>query len=122
MSDKRVWLITGASRGLRVDIARAALAAGHAVVATGRNAAKVSAAVGDHEALSEHERSSLLGRAWTTSKVATPPSSPARSCSSRGVRSRPRLGHRLTRTVALSREGLAPPLPSPQSHLLLTPR
>ena len=51
MTEKQVWLITGASRGLGVDIAKAALSAGHAVVATGRDAAKVSAAVGDHESL-----------------------------------------------------------------------
>jgi NAD(P)-dependent dehydrogenase (short-subunit alcohol dehydrogenase family) len=46
MIEKKVWLITGAGRGLGVDIARAALAAGDAVVATGRDAAKVTAAVG----------------------------------------------------------------------------
>ncbi|MFL6661282.1 MAG: SDR family oxidoreductase [Rhizobacter sp.] len=46
--EKKVWLITGAGRGLGVDIARAALAAGHAVVATGRDPAKVSAALGTH--------------------------------------------------------------------------
>ena len=46
MTEKKVWLITGAGRGLGVDIAKAALAAGHAVVATGRDAAKVAAAVG----------------------------------------------------------------------------
>ena len=34
-----------------VDIAKAALSAGHAVVATGRDAAKVAAAVGEHESL-----------------------------------------------------------------------
>ena len=51
MTEKKVWLITGAGRGLGVDIAKAALAAGHAVVATGRDAAKVAAAVGDHENL-----------------------------------------------------------------------
>ena len=49
MTTKKVWLITGAGRGMGVDIARAALAAGHAVVATGRNAARVEAAVGRHE-------------------------------------------------------------------------
>ena len=38
--------MTGAGRDMGVDIARAALAAGHAVVATGRNPAKVSGAVG----------------------------------------------------------------------------
>ena len=40
MIDKKVWLVTGAGRGLGVDIAKAALAAGHAVVATGRTPAK----------------------------------------------------------------------------------
>ena len=48
MTTQKVWLITGAGRGLGVDIAKAALAAGHAVVATGRDAAKVAAAVGSH--------------------------------------------------------------------------
>jgi NAD(P)-dependent dehydrogenase (short-subunit alcohol dehydrogenase family) len=51
MKDRKVWLITGASRGLGVEIAKAALAAGHAVVATGRNALKVVAAVGSHDNL-----------------------------------------------------------------------
>jgi len=51
MTEKKTWLITGAGRGLGVDIAKAALAAGHAVVATGRDAAKVAAAVGDHDNL-----------------------------------------------------------------------
>src|SRR2546430_71836 len=37
MTDKKVWLVTGAGRGMGVDIAKAALAAGHAVVATRRN-------------------------------------------------------------------------------------
>ena len=51
MPVKQVWLITGASRGLGVEIARAALAAGHAVVATGRDPDKVANAVGSHEDL-----------------------------------------------------------------------
>ena len=51
MSEKRVWLITGAGRGLGVDIAKAALIAGDAVVATGRDATKVTAAVGEHDNL-----------------------------------------------------------------------
>ena len=36
-TDKKTWFITGAGRGMGVDIAKAALAAGHNVVATGRN-------------------------------------------------------------------------------------
>jgi NAD(P)-dependent dehydrogenase (short-subunit alcohol dehydrogenase family) len=51
MTERQVWLITGAGRGLGVDIAKAALAAGHAVVATGRDPAKVTAALGAHDAL-----------------------------------------------------------------------
>jgi NAD(P)-dependent dehydrogenase (short-subunit alcohol dehydrogenase family) len=42
----KVWLITGAGRGMGVDIAKAALAAGHEVVATGRDTAKVAEALG----------------------------------------------------------------------------
>src|SRR3954447_23262029 len=50
MTDKKVWFITGAGRGMGVDIARAALAAGNAVVATGRNTDAVTRAIGasDH--------------------------------------------------------------------------
>ena len=51
MSDKKVWFVTGAGRGMGVDIAKAALAAGHAVVATGRNPEKVSSAIGAHDDL-----------------------------------------------------------------------
>jgi NAD(P)-dependent dehydrogenase (short-subunit alcohol dehydrogenase family) len=43
---KKVWFITGAGRGMGTDIAKAALAAGHAVVATGRSPEKVASAVG----------------------------------------------------------------------------
>jgi NAD(P)-dependent dehydrogenase (short-subunit alcohol dehydrogenase family) len=51
MTDKKIWLVTGASRGMGVDIARTALAAGHAVVATARNADSVTAALGQHDEL-----------------------------------------------------------------------
>jgi NAD(P)-dependent dehydrogenase (short-subunit alcohol dehydrogenase family) len=47
MTNKQVWLITGAGRGLGLYIARAALGAGHNVVATGRNTDKVSKAIGE---------------------------------------------------------------------------
>src|SRR3954453_13528080 len=46
MADKNVWFVTGAGRGMGVDIARAALDAGSAVVATGRSPSAVRAAVG----------------------------------------------------------------------------
>ena len=46
-----VWFITGAARGMGVDLAKAALDAGHRVVATAREAAKVTAALGEHENL-----------------------------------------------------------------------
>ncbi|GAA1974403.1 SDR family NAD(P)-dependent oxidoreductase [Microbacterium pumilum] len=48
MTDTKVWLVTGAGRGMGVDIAQAALAAGYRLVATARDAANVVAAVGDH--------------------------------------------------------------------------
>jgi NAD(P)-dependent dehydrogenase (short-subunit alcohol dehydrogenase family) len=51
MSEKKVWLVTGAGRGMGADIARAALAAGHAVVATGRNTGTVTAALGQDDDL-----------------------------------------------------------------------
>ena len=51
MGPAKVWLITGAGRGMGVDIAQAALAAGHAVVATGRNTEAVADAVGGSEDL-----------------------------------------------------------------------
>ncbi|HEY3408619.1 MAG TPA: SDR family oxidoreductase [Propionicimonas sp.] len=51
MSEGLVWIITGAGRGMGVDIARAALDAGYRVVATARDGAKAAAAVGDHENL-----------------------------------------------------------------------
>jgi NAD(P)-dependent dehydrogenase (short-subunit alcohol dehydrogenase family) len=47
MATNKVWFITGAGRGLGVDIAKAAMAAGHKVVATGRNTAKVAKALGE---------------------------------------------------------------------------
>src|SRR2546425_4340074 len=46
MTEKKVWFITGAGRGMGVDIAKTALAAGNAVVATGRNTDAVAKAVG----------------------------------------------------------------------------
>src|SRR2546427_1416892 len=46
MSNKKIWFITGAGRGMGVDFAKAALAAGHAVVASGRDRDAVSTAVG----------------------------------------------------------------------------
>ena len=51
MTEKKVWFITGAGRGMGVDIAKAALAAGYSVVATGRDPERVSAAIGDSDNL-----------------------------------------------------------------------
>jgi NAD(P)-dependent dehydrogenase (short-subunit alcohol dehydrogenase family) len=47
----KTWLITGAGRGMGVEFAKAALAAGHNVVATGRSPQAVNSAVGEHENL-----------------------------------------------------------------------
>src|SRR6476659_2077538 len=46
MSSKKVWFITGAGRGMGADFAQAALAAGHEVVASGRDPDRVSRAMG----------------------------------------------------------------------------
>jgi NAD(P)-dependent dehydrogenase (short-subunit alcohol dehydrogenase family) len=46
VTEKKVWFVTGAGRGMGGDIARAALAAGHQVVATGRNPERVTNAIG----------------------------------------------------------------------------
>ncbi len=51
MSDKRIWFITGASRGMGMEFVKAALAAGHAVVATGRDAERVATPFGPSDDL-----------------------------------------------------------------------
>ena len=48
MIQDKVWLITGAGRGMGLDITKAALAAGFKVIATGRNPDKVMQAIGEH--------------------------------------------------------------------------
>ena len=47
----KVYLITGAARGMGVDLAKAAIAAGHNVVATARQAESVTRSLGTHERL-----------------------------------------------------------------------
>jgi NAD(P)-dependent dehydrogenase (short-subunit alcohol dehydrogenase family) len=51
MSGPKVWFITGANRGIGAEIAKAALAAGHNVIATARKQETVEAAVGTSDAL-----------------------------------------------------------------------
>jgi NAD(P)-dependent dehydrogenase (short-subunit alcohol dehydrogenase family) len=51
MTEKKTWFITGAGRGMGVEFAKAALAAGHNVVASGRNPDAVAKAVGEAEDL-----------------------------------------------------------------------
>jgi len=46
MTNKKIWFVTGAGRGMGVDFVKAALAAGHTVVATGRDSNVVAKAVG----------------------------------------------------------------------------
>jgi len=46
VSSKKVWFITGAGRGMGVDFAKAALAAGHSVVASGRDTDRLSKVLG----------------------------------------------------------------------------
>jgi NAD(P)-dependent dehydrogenase (short-subunit alcohol dehydrogenase family) len=51
MTNKKIWFITGAGRGMGANITKAALGAGHAVVATGRNPGNVARAVGESDDL-----------------------------------------------------------------------
>ena len=51
MADKKIWFVTGAGRGMGVDIAKAALSAGNEVVATARRADTVRASLGEHDDL-----------------------------------------------------------------------
>jgi len=48
---QKVWFITGAGRGIGIDLVKAALVAGHQVVATARDAASIIDEVGEHERL-----------------------------------------------------------------------
>lgn len=51
MMNNKVWFITGAGRGMGSEIAKAALAAGNKVVATGRNIEQVTRVLGKEENL-----------------------------------------------------------------------
>ena len=51
MSDKKVWFITGAGRGMGADFAKAVLAAGHALVATGRDPGRLADRLGPSDDL-----------------------------------------------------------------------
>jgi NAD(P)-dependent dehydrogenase (short-subunit alcohol dehydrogenase family) len=46
MTEKRVWFITGAGRGMGADFAKAVLAAGHRLVATGRDTQRLVQVLG----------------------------------------------------------------------------
>src|SRR5688500_698475 len=48
---RKVWFITGAGRGMGADFARAVLAAGHALMATGRDTERLSKALGSSKLL-----------------------------------------------------------------------
>ena len=50
-TDRKVWFITGAGRGMGADFARAVLAAGHALVATGRDPGRLAALLGPSDDL-----------------------------------------------------------------------
>ena len=51
MTENKTWFITGSGRGMGVDFAKAALAAGDNVVATGRNPDAIAQALGDPDEL-----------------------------------------------------------------------
>src|SRR5687768_18217078 len=46
MTDKKIWFITGAGRGMGAEFAKAVLAAGHALVATGRDPSRLAEQLG----------------------------------------------------------------------------
>ena len=62
MTDKKTWFITGAGRAMGVHFAKAALAAGHNVVATGRHPDTVTEAVGEHTRCSSSSSTSPARR------------------------------------------------------------
>jgi NAD(P)-dependent dehydrogenase (short-subunit alcohol dehydrogenase family) len=71
-TDKKTWFITGAGRGMGVDFAKAALAAGHNVVATGRSTEAVAQALGDSDNLLVVKLDVTSGRdAQAAAKAAT---------------------------------------------------
>jgi NAD(P)-dependent dehydrogenase (short-subunit alcohol dehydrogenase family) len=71
-TDKKTWFITGAGRGMGVDFAKAALAAGHNVVATGRSPEAVAQALGDSDNLLVVKLDVTSGRdAQAAAKAAT---------------------------------------------------
>jgi NAD(P)-dependent dehydrogenase (short-subunit alcohol dehydrogenase family) len=51
MSGRKVWLITGAGRGMGADFAKAVLGAGHALVATGRDPGRLAQVLGPSDDL-----------------------------------------------------------------------
>jgi NAD(P)-dependent dehydrogenase (short-subunit alcohol dehydrogenase family) len=51
MTDKKVWFITGAGRGMGADFGKAVLAAGHALVATGRDLSRLARLLGPSDDL-----------------------------------------------------------------------
>ena len=51
MKEQRVWFVTGAGRGMGLDFAKAILASGHALVASGRDPARLAKALGSAENL-----------------------------------------------------------------------
>jgi NAD(P)-dependent dehydrogenase (short-subunit alcohol dehydrogenase family) len=51
MTDKKVWFITGAGRGMGADFARAVLASGDRLVATGRDVERLTALLGPSDDL-----------------------------------------------------------------------
>src|SRR5687768_18622798 len=51
VTEKKVWFITGAGRGMGADFARAVLGAGHQLVATGRDPKRVAELLGQSDNL-----------------------------------------------------------------------
>ena len=70
-SNTETWLITGAGRGMGVDFAKAALTAGHNVVATGRTPETVSSAVDERLIISISSTAGVVGGAFGSAYAAS---------------------------------------------------
>ena len=106
MTDKKTWFITGAGRGMGVEFAKAALAAGHNAVPTSRDPGAVAEAVREADDLlvveldvaSTQDADARSRRPSSASAASTPSRSSGRSRSStRNLQGFAALGGRLTR-------------------------
>jgi NAD(P)-dependent dehydrogenase (short-subunit alcohol dehydrogenase family) len=83
-----VWFVTGASRGFGLEIARAALARGNAVVAAARDLQAVYKALGEHERLLGVAHVAAELSAWREVALSTEYHEPAMEAAPHGAGNR----------------------------------